>query len=455
MQAEHRKVTVVIVGCGQRGQAYALYAQLHPELCQVVGIAEPKEVTRRRMVQTYDVAPEYVFKDWRELAEVPKFADAVVIATQDKDHTEPALALANLGYNILLEKPMATSLEECSAIRDAVNDNNILFAVGHVLRYTAYSQKLKELLDSGVIGEIVNMQHLEPVGWYHHAHSYVRGNWRNSKEASPVLMAKCCHDLDWMSWVMGKKCQRMSSFGSLKHFNSQSKPQGATSRCLDCPVEASCPYSAKKIYLDGKVGIKAGNTSWPVSVLSEEPTVENIVEALRTGPYGRCVYDSDNDVMDNQVVNMQFEGGSTATFTMVAFSEEICTRKTRIFGTLGELEGDGLETIKVFNFNTQKKTTYIAKIPDIPVMLGHGGGDYGMMKHFVRAVALDDQTLVCDVNKTFDSHELVFHAEESRLRNRVINRECSDVVINRSSSTAMERRTSLSEAVVRPSVYLK
>jgi predicted dehydrogenase len=389
----------------------------------VVGVAERREITRLRMTKTYNLRPEHVFNDWKDLAKVPKFADAVVIATQDQDHSEPMVALANLGYHVLLEKPMATSLDECLMIKEAVKANNIIFAVGHVLRYTAYSQKMKEILDSGIIGDIVNIQHLEPIGWFHHAHSYVRGNWRNSTEATFVLMSKCCHDIDWMTWIMGKKCTKVSSFGSIKHFNQAAKPAGATSRCLDCPLADSCAYSAKNLYLDGVHGIKSGNTSWPVSVLAEEPTIENITDALRTGPYGRCVYDCDNDVMDNQVVIMQYEDGSTATFTMVAFSEDICIRKTRIFGTKGEIEGDGEHKINVFEFASAKKTVIHPDNLNIPGMLGHGGGDFCLMKAFSRAVATNDQSFVCDVDRTFESHSLVFAAEKARVENVVIHRQ--------------------------------
>jgi predicted dehydrogenase len=375
------------------------------------------------MTKTYNLRPEHVFNDWKDLAKVPRFADAVVIATQDQDHSEPMVALANLGYHVLLEKPMATTLDECLMIKEAVKANNIIFAVGHVLRYTAYSQKMKEILDSGIIGDIVNIQHLEPIGWFHHAHSYVRGNWRNSTEATFVLMSKCCHDIDWMTWIMGKKCTKVSSFGSIKHFNQAAKPAGATSRCLDCPLSDTCAYSAKNLYLDGVHGIKSGNTSWPVSVLAEEPTIESITDALRTGPYGRCVYDCDNDVMDNQVVIMQYEDGSTATFTMVAFSEDICIRKTRIFGTKGEIEGDGEHKINVFEFASAKKTIVHPDNLNIPGMHGHGGGDFCLMKAFSRAVATNDQSFVCDVDRTFESHSLVFAAEKARVENVVIHRQ--------------------------------
>eukprot|EP01127_Copromyxa_protea_P016480 TRINITY_DN4904_c0_g1_i1.p1 TRINITY_DN4904_c0_g1~~TRINITY_DN4904_c0_g1_i1.p1 ORF type:complete len:425 (-),score=102.06 TRINITY_DN4904_c0_g1_i1:125-1399(-) len=419
MEAPRRLVTVVIVGCGNRGQKYARYHSLFPELCQVVGVAEPRPGVRKFMQETYKLESANVFSDWRDLVSAGKIADAVVISTQDRDHLEPAIALANLGYHMLLEKPMSTSLEECKAISEAVQANNIIFCVGHVLRYTSYSRKMKEILDSKVIGDVINIQHLEPVGWFHYVHSYVRGNWRNEKEASSILMAKCCHDVDWILWMMDKKPTRVSSFGSLKHFNEASKPEGAGERCLDCAAEPQCAYSAKNIYLDGPTGINSGNDSWPVNVITEDTTVEGVTKALETGPYGRCAYSCDNDVLDNQVVNMQFEDGSTASFTMVAFSEEVCTRKTRIFGTRGEIVGDGEKSIKVFTFVDRQKKEYFPDPPAHPEMNSHGGGDFGLMESFVKAVSTNNPSLVCNVNKTLESHMVVFEAEIARTENRV------------------------------------
>eukprot|EP01126_Amoeba_proteus_P049604 TRINITY_DN5811_c0_g3_i4.p1 TRINITY_DN5811_c0_g3~~TRINITY_DN5811_c0_g3_i4.p1 ORF type:complete len:237 (-),score=53.56 TRINITY_DN5811_c0_g3_i4:140-850(-) len=233
-------------------------------------------------------------------------------------------------------------------------------------------------------------------------------------------MCKSCHDLDWILWIMGKKCLKVSSFGSLKHFNKSQKPFGAAERCLDCTFEQDCPYSAKKLYLDGPIGVLGGNTSWPVDVITHNTTEEGVTWVLKNGPYGRCVYDSDNDVMDNQVVIMQFEGGATANFSMVAFTKDVCIRKTRIFGTLGEIEGDG-KTIKVFNFCSQKGVTYYPEEYQGKLMTGHGGGDFGLMKSFIEAVATNNPSLVCGVDDTFESHRVVFEADLSRVNSSVRN----------------------------------
>ena len=213
-------VTAVVVGAGGRGRGYSLFAKELPERLKIVGVAEPKEFNRNWMVENHHLPADRVFVDWRELAQQPKMADAVIIATQDAMHVDPAVAFARLGYAMLLEKPMAPNEEDCQRITSAVKEAKILFAVCHVMRYTTYTQALKNLVDSGLIGEVVSLQHLEPVGYWHQAHSFVRGNWRNEKESSSMLLAKSCHDLDWIRYVMGENCRSVSSFGALKHLRN-------------------------------------------------------------------------------------------------------------------------------------------------------------------------------------------------------------------------------------------
>jgi len=264
----------------------------------------------------------------------------------------------------------------------------------------------------------MNIQHLEPVGYFHFAHSYVRGNWHNEKASSFSLMAKSCHDIDWILWVMGKKCVRISSFGSLNYFTSKNKPEGATARCLDCPVSPSCAYSAVKIYVDP---VSKGIVNFPVTHINvTDINAENVRKELETSPYGRCVYTMDNDVLENQIVNMQFEDGSTASFTMIAFTGDVCTRKTKIFGTLGEIETDST-IIKHVDFLTDKTTIHKPYENVTSESDGHGGGDYGLMHAFIKAVATRDQSLTCDAKTTLTSHLMVFEAEKSRLQNNVVN----------------------------------
>jgi predicted dehydrogenase len=419
-----RKITYVVVGAGNRGSVYALYAKENPSLAQIMGVADPSEYRRRAFLkahQAQNIPAENVFSDWKELAQREKIADCVVIATPDSLHVEPAIAFANKGYHILIEKPMAVTAEDCRKIVKATKENNVILAVGHVMRYTPYTQKIKELVSSGVLGDVINVQHLEPVGFWHFAHSYVRGNWRNEATSTFSLMAKSCHDIDWIRYIMGEKCAKVSSFGSLKHFVKKNKPKeaGDATRCVECPIGDTCTYSAKKFYLER---VKQGQTQWPVSVIvTREPDIEAVMDALREGPYGRCAYECDNDVCDNQVVNMEFESGKTASFTMIAYSKDQCTRKTRIYGTQGELDCDG-HRISHTDFGTMTTTVYQPPAKTDTQMTGHDGADWYLMDCFVRAVAtLDPSHILSGPEETLESHLVVFAAENARRTNQVIS----------------------------------
>lgn len=413
-----KTVNILIIGAGGRGAGYARFAESYPHRVKIVGVAEPREYYRNEIAEKYNIPEKNIFIDWRDAILREKFADAVIIATQDSMHVEPAISFAQKGYNILLEKPMATNIKDCKKIIDAVNTAKIIFGVCHVMRYTNYTKVLKTIIDSGRIGDIVNIQHLEPVGYWHQAHSFVRGNWRNEEQSSSMLMAKSCHDIDWIRYIMGVKCMSVSSFGSLKHFRKEEKPKGAADRCIDCKVESQCPYSAKKIYINDR--LKKGNTQWPVNVLTPDTSLKGVIKALREGPYGRCVYECDNDVVDNQVVNMLFEGGRTASFTMTAFNKG-GHRTTRIFGTKGEIYGDG-SIIHHYNFLSDKTDVIETNASDSSISGGHGGGDQGVMDSFVSAIANNDQSrIVSGLDETLESHLIVFAAEKARKENKVIN----------------------------------
>ena len=413
-----KPVTLLIIGAGSRGSGYGDWVKQHPDRAKVVGVAEPRDFYRNRMAETHNIPPQNVFTDWQEAAQRERFADAVVIATQDRMHAEPAIAFAQKGYHMLLEKPMAPNEQDCRRIVSSAIKSNIIFAVCHVMRYTPYTRQLKSIVDSGQIGEVVNIQHLEPVGYWHQAHSFVRGNWRNEAESSFMLLAKSCHDLDWIRYMMGARCTKVASFGSLYHFNRLNKPDGAAERCLDCPIESTCPYSAKKIYIEDRV--KKGKTGWPTDVLTPDVTVEGVTEALRTGPYGRCVYQCDNDVVDNQVVIMLFEDGRTASFTMTAFTEG-AHRKSRLFGTRGQIEGDGRH-IDIFDFLTDTHKVIDTRATDGTIVGGHGGGDAGLMDSFIAAVADNDPSkILSGPAETLETHLITFAAERSRKESRIVD----------------------------------
>ncbi|XP_041377799.1 putative oxidoreductase YteT [Gigantopelta aegis] len=415
-----KAVTCLLVGAGIRGHGYAAYALYYPDKFKIVAVAEPRDFQRNQEKEQHKIDDKFCFKDWRAAAGKEKLADCVIICTVDREHKEPAVAFAKKGYHILLEKPMAVTEGDCREIVSTCKNNNVTLTVCHVLRYTPWVKKIKEIIDSGAIGDVVNIQHTEPVGFWHFAHSFVRGNWRNESLSANSLLAKCCHDVDLIKYWMGpKRCIAVSSFGGLAHFKKEDKPPGAASRCLDCPkeIQSSCPYSAKRLYLN------SGRTGWPVSVLTDVPDIESITEALKTGPYGRCVYECDNDVMSHQVTNFQFEGGATASLTMMAFTKRLCEREVKVYGTKGEITCDAasLKTLKVFDFVTEQTTTEELGRESLGLLSGHGGADFHLVNSFVHALLEGRKDLVLTgADDTLGSHLLVFAAEKARKENQVV-----------------------------------
>lgn len=409
--------TVIVIGAGSRGTTYAgCIAELGGR-AKVIAVAEPIETRRRALAEKHGIPADMQFTTWEEVARLPKFADAVMVCTMDALHEAPAIAFAKLNYHLLLEKPMAPDPGSCTRIAAAVKEAGIMCAVCHVNRYTQYTRQLKEIIGSGALGDIVSIQHLEPVGTAHYAHSFTRGNWRNEKESSFMLLQKCCHDVDWLRYIMGKHCTGVQSFGSLHYFKAANKPAGAADRCLDCAahVEETCPFSAKHIYIDGaKTGL-----GWLLGAVTTDHTEEGITAALREGPYGRCVFACDNDVVDHQVVNMLFADGTTAAMTMTAFSNA-GGRQTRIFGTKGEINGDSRH-IHIGDHLTGKWTVVDTEIDnDGGIGTGHGGGDFGIVEAFVSALEHNDPSRISSgIDETLESHLIVFAAERSRHANTV------------------------------------
>ncbi|MFF0474846.1 Gfo/Idh/MocA family protein [Streptomyces sp. NPDC004284] len=404
-------VQLAVIGAGLRGTGYARRA-LVTGRARVVAVAEPDAERRTRFAAEHGIPDENVFADWRALLDRDRLADAAIISTQDRMHVGPAVLAAERGYHLLLEKPMAPTEAEAVRITEAAERHGVLLAVCHVMRYTRYTEALKRLLDEGRIGEIMNIQHLEQVGWWHQAHSFVRGNWSKEAASAPMLLAKACHDLDWMVHIKGALPRRVSSFGNLVHFRPEKRPEGAAAHCLDCGVEADCPYSARRIYLDC-LGDPAKEW-WPLSAVTGDHTEQGVLTALRDGPYGRCVYDAGNDVVDSQVVDMEFGDGTTASFTMTAFAA-LEHRKTRIFGTHGSIEGDGVR-LRVHDFLTDSRTTITTDTgTDASAAEGHGGGDEALLDAFVEAVGSGDPTPIRSTGReSLATHRVVWAAETAR-----------------------------------------
>ncbi|GGH09781.1 Gfo/Idh/MocA family protein [Paenibacillus segetis] len=407
-----KKVTAILIGAGNRGaQAYAPYGLQHPEELQFVAVAEPDQGRREAFQLAHNIPDSACFSSWEDMLREPKLADAALICTQDQYHFDPVVKAFEAGYHILLEKPMSTDPTEVVKLGEYAVKYDRIFNICHVLRYTEFFSTLKKIIEDKTIGDLISIQHNENVAYWHQAHSYVRGNWRNSSESSPMILAKSCHDMDILLWLAGSDCRSISSFGSLSHFKAENAPPQATDRCTDgCPHAEECPFFAPKFYL--------GNPSWGY-VLSNDVSDEGIMKALQEGPYGRCVYKCDNDVVDHQVVNIEFENDVTVAFTMCAFTNEYA-RTIKLMGTKGEVKG-----IMSFNKCELEVTDFLTgnkELISLPSGIDdHGGGDSGLISNFVELVR--DNKInegLSSASVSVQSHLMSFAAEKSRLENRVI-----------------------------------
>ena len=347
-----RPVTAITCGAGSRGNVYGNYAVQYPGQLDIIGVAEPIALRNERYAKKHSIQEENRFTTWEDVFKRPKFADAIIITTPDNLHYGPCMKALEMGYDVLLEKPISPSEKECRDILSLAKKTGRIVAVCHVLRYAPYFVKLKEIIQSGVLGEVVSVQHFEPIEHKHMSHSYVRGNWHNSKETTPIILAKSCHDLDILRWMLGKSCTHIQAFGSLQWFTKKNAPEGSTARCADgCKVESKCPYSALEIYY------RKRQRNYVFDLPEEkDKQAEFVLEQLKTTNYGRCVYRMENDQPDHYTTNILFEGGVTAAFSMEAFTSYE-GRRTRVMGGLGDVVGD-MTSFTMTDFLTDKKTEW-------------------------------------------------------------------------------------------------
>ncbi len=407
-----KQKTIAVLGAGGRGQGFGKIIKSYSHLAKIVGVAEPRDAYRLPFVELHAIEPSMAFKDWRQFIARPRMCDAVVISTMDREHAECAVACLKLGYDILLEKPMATTLADCRAIEAAQRaSGGKIVGVCHSLRYAKNMRTLRDMVAGGAIGRVMTMDHLEPVGLFHQAHSFVRGNWGNEGRSTFMLMAKSCHDIDYISYVIGKPCLSVMSYGHLSYFTRANAPAGSTERCTDgCPVEPTCPFSAIKQY------VQTNREQWWANFVSADHSQEAHMEAIKTGPYGRCVWKCDNDVVDHQVVAMHFADDITATFTMTAFTRDGQGRQVRVHGTTGDLELVN-DQLKLHTFATRDTQTINFGVESG----GHGGGDDRIVHEWLTALhTRDDSKVVANAQESLKSHTIVFAAEESRKQGRVV-----------------------------------
>ncbi len=415
-----KKYTAIIIGAGGRGTNYAAIMKKMSDKFEVVGVAEPIKARRDAVKTMCDLPEEACYLGYKEILSQPKMADVAVICTMDDQHTEPALMAIELGYDLLLEKPVAQTPQECVAIAQAAERKGVSVLVCHVLRYAPFYKAVKRLVMEGAIGDVVSMMAVEGVGNEHQSHSYVRGDWHREDETTPMLLAKCCHDLDILQWIVDKPCNKVSSFGKLTYFTPENAPEGAPERCFEhyCPAREECPYSCEKIYLKEGCNFMQRTASRGYSQ-GWTPTHEEIKEGLRHTNFGACVFYAGNDVVDHQIVNMEFDEGITASLTMNAFNYG--GRYIRIFGTKGELYASASDTeITVFSFDTRRWVRHSVVKTDETIAGGHGGGDDGIIAELYEYLS-DNYTGYCaaNIDISVKNHMIGFAAERARRHDTV------------------------------------
>ncbi len=409
-------VTVSIIGVGARGgEAYGRYMLRLKDKYKIVALCDINAERLKKYGDTFGVAERNRFSDENEFFRERR-SELILVTTTDRLHVKMAKKAIALGYDVLLEKPVSDDPSELADLLAVAEKSSSKILVCHVLRYTAMVKKLKEILDSGAIGKLVSVDHTENVVFWHEAHSYVRGNWRNHKVAAPMIMAKCCHDMDLLQYFANSPCRSVSSMGSLAFFKKENKPSGAAERCVDCVYKDSCQYSATRIYVDEWKKNGCPPASVPqIMVTDAYPVTEDaLVKAITEGMYGRCVFGCDNDVVDNQTCIMTFENGVTATLKMEAFVKR-GGRDIRFFGTEGELELiESNDTITLRRYLEDDKVWRISEISED--MEGqHGGGDHGIINELYDMLTSDKPRLQTELKASVESHYMAIAAEESRL----------------------------------------
>lgn len=405
---------LALIGAGQRGMIYAEYAYFTKGV-EITAVVEPHKERREIAAEKFGIAAENCFDNVDDFFAKHVECEAVIIASMDKDHYKQAVQALKMGYDLLLEKPISPNIAECMEIWQEAKKNNRKVIVCHVLRYTNFFSEIKKILDSKELGKIIAIQHNENVGNYHIAHSFVRGNWRNSEESSPIIMQKSCHDMDILTWLVDSEAKRISSFGSLAHFKEENAPEGSTDRCSTCPIGEKCHYNAYRAYLPVRGG-------WPATLLGSDQTEEGIRKALETSPYGRCVYRCDNNVCDNQVTLIEFKNGVNVSFTLSGFTNRMC-RTLKIMCEHGEIRAeDEGNIIEITKFNANAVEQIEKRVIRTELVGGaHGGGDVLLMEDFLAELEHNSSDSKTAIDRSIESHVMAYAAEEARVTGKVVD----------------------------------
>ena len=411
---EEKILSVAIIGGGSRGLDSYAKAMTETGKFVIKAVCDIRQIRLDLANKKYHVAKENCFLDEKEFFK-EKRADILVIATQDQDHVRQCIKALELGYDVLLEKPITAKQEECFALLEAQRKYKHKVVVCHVLRYAPVYVHVAQLIDEGVIGQLVDIHAIEQVSFWHIAHSYVRGNWRDSNETSPMILAKCCHDMDLLQFFAKSRCHSVSSIGSLSFFKKENQPKDASDRCETCKYIDTCPYSAKYVYVQRWKNAGKPDSMWPQNVVCTDLplTEEKIIKAYESNGYGRCVFACDNNVVDHQETNLLFENGITANLCMTGFTGAN-GRIYRFHGTYGEIDLDeerGELTIK--RYAKKDEVIPFSELPDVSG--GHGGGDTGLVTALYNAI-ISNSNMGTSLESSIESHLMSFAAEESCLQ---------------------------------------
>ncbi len=402
--------SIVAIGVGNRMRTYMQYVAQHPGKARLAAVVEPDDIRRNAMGDKFRIPAEYRFHDYNEYFASGMRTDVAFICTPERDHFKPCMDALRTGHHVLLEKPIAQNYEECLQIAEAARTAGKVVYICHILRYHPVFMKIKELVSSGKYGRIISINHIENVGVERMTHSYVRGTMNTEEGNNPMLLAKCCHDIDFLLWISGAKCKRISSFGSRVWFRSENAPEGSSERCVTCSIERQCPFSAVNLYWRRRQWIN----NFDVAAGS---TIENVINReLESGRFGRCVYHCDNDVVDNQVLTMQMDDGSIITHSMDAFTLSD-GRFTDIKMSKGQIVSDGV-TITVTDFVSRKSETLdFSEECRKPF---HSGADHRIVESFLNAVRHGKNEGATTVEDSLPSHMVCFNAELSRTTGKTL-----------------------------------
>lgn len=406
--------TISVIGLGNRGTEYMGFLKsFHSSKVQLHSLCDIRQQALDDIAPKFGIPKERQYLSTDEFFKKGVVSDALIITTQDASHYEITKAALETGYKyILLEKPVSGIHEEYVELRDLAKEKDALLIICHVLRYSNYYSKIKEIITSGKIGDIVSINHTENVGYFHFAHSFVRGNWKDEFTSTPSILAKCCHDLDLIAWFVDSRCTSVSSVGGIRYFKKECAPRGAAETCMGgCAARMTCPYDAEKLYITDPF-YKAKFIKHMKRTLTGkvENSKEDIENAIRYGDYGKCVFLNDNNVCDHQLVTMTFENGAVAVLNMNAFSEKMF-RECHIVGTKGELIGYGTK-LHMNIFGEKSVPVFTGSIP----VSGHIEGDIRLISGFVKLLCGQNKDLtdITTIEATVTSHDIALAAEESR-----------------------------------------